>query len=86
MFKKSLLIMLLMAFMAPWAANAQSTVLYEQGFEGLSNLPTGWTKVTSSSTVGIGSHPNTGSKSLDFTKAVYSSGSYINVVALEYLV
>ena len=40
MCKKSLLMMLLLALLVPWAANAQT--LFSEGFEG-GSMPTGWT-------------------------------------------
>ncbi len=77
--KKSLLFALLMALFMPWAANAQQSLPYSEGFEDYSSgLPTGWTKV-GSGTVAVqttASHVHQGSVSLKF------SGATSNVVAL----
>jgi hypothetical protein len=44
MFKKSLLLMLLMAFMAPWAAMGQKALPYEYSFENNNLTGEGWSK------------------------------------------
>ena len=38
MFKKTLLFMLLMTLLAPWAANAQQSAPYNEGFEAMSDV------------------------------------------------
>ncbi len=77
--RKHLLFALLLAFIAPWAANAQQSLPYSEGFEDYSSgLPTGWTKV-GSGTVAVqttASQVHQGSVSLKF------SGATSNVVAL----
>ena len=77
--RKSLLFLLLFALLAPWAANAQQSLPYSEGFEDYSSgLPTGWTKV-GSGTVAVqttSSQVHQGSVSLKF------SGATSNVVAL----
>ena len=66
MFKKSLLIMLLMAFMAPWAA-AQKALPYSYGFEYSSGTAAealateGWTLQNCKSSTGIVSSTSYGS-------------------------
>lgn len=85
MTSKRLFLLLIAALLAPWAAFAQSSIIYQTDFENFSNnsLPAGWTKVTSGSTARVTtSNVHSGSKSFGFIYTPNNHGTYSNVVAL----
>jgi len=91
MLKKSLLLMLLMALLVPWAANAQEPVPYNEGFESMSSASdltdAGWIYYfeSSSSFVGIStSQYSEGSKSLQMDNWNAADNKY-QVVGLPVL-
>ena len=67
---KRLLLLLLLALVAPWAANAQKALPYSYGFENNDLDAEGWTVVTGGS---IGSSAHTGSYGFTFSFADVSS-------------
>ena len=91
MFKKSLLLTLLLAMFLPWAANAQNTVPYNEGFENMSSASdltdAGWISFASSSSCFLAietgaSNVQTGSKALNIDTYSCSSSSEYQIVGL----
>lgn len=75
-----------------WTANAQNTTVYQENFESYTpssglhyTLPTGWTKATSSSAVGVQNNAtqvHNGSKSFGFNRAQSINNQYLSIIAL----
>ena len=91
MCKKSLLFLLLMALMAPWAANAQNSIPFNEGFESMTSVDdltaAGWTLSTDESGTFLAietgaSNVYEGSKSLNLDAWNASSSSSVQYLGL----
>ena len=91
MCKKSLLLVLLMALFAPWAANAQNSIPFNEGFESMTSVDdvtaAGWTLSTTESGTFLAietgaSNVYEGSKSLNLDAWDASSSSSVQYLGL----